>query len=155
MPRTDKAFRVVAAPLDRVYTALVDPDALIVPPIGGIGPWSRNYLRNPGVNNHDVTFNKNFPFGRDGKQYVQLRFEVFNVFNHTQFKGINISTNLVAPLELTNRDVFQSYDRALVTDNLRSQQRPDRPVKAYGQYFGEYNSAREPRIIQIGLKVYF
>ncbi|QUQ65141.1 SRPBCC family protein [Kutzneria sp. CA-103260] len=39
MPRTDKAFRVVAAPLDRVFAALVDPAALVawLPPEGMTG----------------------------------------------------------------------------------------------------------------------
>lgn len=132
----------------------IDPDAFVVPPIGQFGPWSRNYLRNPGVSNHDITVAKNFPFGRDGKQYVQFRLEMFNAFNHTQFRSINLSTNLVAPPDAPSRDVFQSYDRALVTDNLR-RQRPDRASRPYGQFFGEYNNAREPRIIQIGLKIYF
>jgi uncharacterized protein YndB with AHSA1/START domain len=39
MPRTDMASRVIAAPLERVYSALVDPDALIewLPPQGMSG----------------------------------------------------------------------------------------------------------------------
>jgi len=41
--RTDTASRVVAAPLDRVYTALVDPDALLawLPPDGMCGRFER------------------------------------------------------------------------------------------------------------------
>jgi uncharacterized protein YndB with AHSA1/START domain len=43
MARTDKAARVVAAPPDRVYAALVDPDALLVwlPPDGMSGRFER------------------------------------------------------------------------------------------------------------------
>ena len=43
MPRTDTASRVIAAPLERVYTALVDPDALIawLPPEGMSGRFER------------------------------------------------------------------------------------------------------------------
>jgi uncharacterized protein YndB with AHSA1/START domain len=43
MPRTDRASRVIAAPPERVYAALVDPDALIVwlPPEGMTGRFER------------------------------------------------------------------------------------------------------------------
>ena len=43
MPRTDRASRVIAAPLERVYAAFVDPDALIawLPPDGMSGRFER------------------------------------------------------------------------------------------------------------------
>jgi uncharacterized protein YndB with AHSA1/START domain len=43
VPRTDKASRVIAAPLDRVYAALVNPDALAawLPPNGMRGRFER------------------------------------------------------------------------------------------------------------------
>ena len=43
MARTDTASRVIAAPLDRVYAALVDPEALTVwlPPDGMSGQFER------------------------------------------------------------------------------------------------------------------
>lgn len=43
MPRTDKGSRVIAAPPDRVYAALVDPDALTawLPPDGMTGRFER------------------------------------------------------------------------------------------------------------------
>lgn len=43
MPRTDRASRVIAAPLERVYATFVDPDALIVwlPPDGMSGRFER------------------------------------------------------------------------------------------------------------------
>src|SRR5262245_39241086 len=43
MPRTDKGSRVIAAPPDRVYAALVDPDALTawLPPDGMTGRFDR------------------------------------------------------------------------------------------------------------------
>lgn len=47
MPRTDKGSRVVAAPPDRVYAALVDPDALTawLPPEGMSGRFERFDVR--------------------------------------------------------------------------------------------------------------
>lgn len=43
MTRTDRASRVVAAPLERVYAALVDPEALLMwlPPTGMTGRFER------------------------------------------------------------------------------------------------------------------
>ncbi|MEV0563757.1 SRPBCC family protein [Dactylosporangium sp. NPDC050588] len=43
MARTDTAFRVIAAPTDRVYAALVDPEALTIwlPPEGMSGRFER------------------------------------------------------------------------------------------------------------------
>jgi uncharacterized protein YndB with AHSA1/START domain len=43
MPRTDRASRVIAAPPDRVWTALVEPEALRawLPPSGMIGRFER------------------------------------------------------------------------------------------------------------------
>jgi len=43
MSRTDTAFRVIAAPTDRVYAALIDPDALAawLPPAGMSGRFER------------------------------------------------------------------------------------------------------------------
>ena len=43
MPRRDQASRVIAAPLERVYAALVDPEALVawLPPDGMRGRFER------------------------------------------------------------------------------------------------------------------
>ena len=43
MPRTDTASRVIAAPAERVFAALVDPDALLawLPPNGMTGRFER------------------------------------------------------------------------------------------------------------------
>jgi len=47
MSRTDEASRVVAAPLERVYAALVDPESLTtwLPPTGMTGRFERYDLR--------------------------------------------------------------------------------------------------------------
>jgi uncharacterized protein YndB with AHSA1/START domain len=51
MPRTDRASRVVAAPPNRVYDALVDPEALVtwLPPVGMTGTFERFDLRPGGT----------------------------------------------------------------------------------------------------------
>jgi uncharacterized protein YndB with AHSA1/START domain len=51
MPRTDRASRVIAAPSNRVYSALVDPEALVawLPPAGMTGTFERFDLRPGGT----------------------------------------------------------------------------------------------------------
>jgi len=142
---------------------LIDPNAFIIPAIGSLGLGNRTYLRNPGINNTDLSIFKNFPLGGgDGTRLLQLRFEFFNAFNHTQFSSINAGVNLVVPNGvnaagvpqfLTGGAIFARYNEAIITNNLRSQAADrNRPL---GAFFGEYNSARDPRIIQLGVKIYF
>lgn len=58
-----------------------------LPAIGTAGDAPRDVVRGPGTNNFDMTVFKNFPIHE--KVTVQLRFEAFNAFNHTQFSGMN------------------------------------------------------------------
>jgi hypothetical protein len=44
-------------------------------------------FRLPGFNNHDMSLFKNFPI-REGK-VLQLRWEIYNTFNHTQYSSVN------------------------------------------------------------------
>jgi hypothetical protein len=89
---------------------------------------------------------------------IQLRVEAFNAFNHTQFSGINATTNLAVSrgngLFFTGDDVLPRYNQAIISNNLRGQRAGDvnRPL---GTFFGEYNAARDPRIIQLGVKIYW
>jgi hypothetical protein len=134
----------------------IDPNAFVIPQIGFTGPWPRNYLRNPGFSNHDISVFKNFPFGGEGNRYIQVRVEMFNAFNHTQFTGYNAGTSLAVPTSTggfttDQATVFNNYDRAVITSNIRSATSTSR----LGLFFGEYNGARTPRIIQLGVKVYF
>jgi hypothetical protein len=57
----------------------------------------------------------------------------------------------VAPGGGIGTAVFSSYPNVAITNNLR----PAGSTAALGQFFGEYNGARDARIIQIGVKVYF
>lgn len=53
------------------------------------------YLRNPGISNQDLSVHKNFRFGEEGR-YLQFRMESFNVFNHSQFSGRNLTSSVTA-----------------------------------------------------------
>jgi hypothetical protein len=84
---------------------------------------------------------------------------MFNVFNHTQFTGYNLGSNLAIRNAdgsfVTGNNIFgANYGTAVVTNNLRTDSVQGSGV-ALGQRFGEYNAARDPRIIQLGVKIYF
>jgi hypothetical protein len=157
-------FRLKGDPTKGPNGLLINPDAFIIPEIGSLGLGERSYIRNPGINNTDLSIFKKFNFGdADKGRYIQLRFEMFNVFNHTQFAGINAGTNLAVPngtdangntVFLTGGNILARYNQAIISNNIRGQ-RPIDSTRPLGTFFGEYNSARDPRIIQLGVKIYF
>jgi len=48
-------------------------------------------------------------------------------------------------------NIFSDYPNVHITNNVR----PAGSSQFLGQYFGEYNAARDPRIIQLAVKLYF
>jgi hypothetical protein len=54
---------------------------------GDFGNASRLPIRGPGINNWDLTVFKNFPI--KGRTHLQFRWEVYNLFNHTQYLDID------------------------------------------------------------------
>jgi Carboxypeptidase regulatory-like domain/TonB-dependent Receptor Plug Domain len=129
----------------------INIDAFVVPGINDRGPYPRNYLRNPGFKNQDLALAKSFPFGKEGKHSLQLRIEAFNVFNHTQFSGVNRTVNIVNSTGATGAAVFNNYTGLKITNNVR----PAGNGAVLGTFFGEYNAARDPRILQVAAKFYF
>src|SRR5262249_7394466 len=97
----------------------INKAAFVVPGINDKGPYPRMYLRNPGINNHDLSIFKNFPIAREGRSYLQLRLEMFNFINHTQFSGVNRTTNITTPAGATGGAIFNSYNNLSVTNNTR------------------------------------
>jgi hypothetical protein len=81
-------------------------------------------LRNPGVNNFDLALAKQFPL-KSEKQYVQLRWEAYNAFNHTQYATL---------------DTAAKFDPNGVQTNTR---------------FGQVISTRTPRVMQGSLRFVF
>ncbi len=104
-----------------------NPAAFAVPANGSYGNFRRNSIYGPGINNWNMSLFKNFNFTENTR--IQLRFEAYNVFNHTQWGTIN--EDLSAPTPGT------SFAGA----NAGSS--------------GQITSARDPRLLQLGGKFYF
>jgi hypothetical protein len=94
---------------------------------GQLGNVGRNTLRGPGINNWDVSLFKNTRINE--MVNVQLRFETFNVFNHTQWDTVNTTMNANNPGEA-------------LTQATRGNA-------------ATINATRNPRDIQIGMKILF
>jgi hypothetical protein len=62
-----------------------------------------NYLYGPGLANYDLSIQKTFRIKE--KMSLELRGDAFNVFNHTQFSGINSTLNFAVLNPTTNQYV--------------------------------------------------
>ncbi len=129
----------------------INPDAYYVPNIADVGPYPRAYLRQPSWMNHDISVSKSIPLGSDRARYLQIRLEMFNAFNHTEFVRINSGVQLATASGSIGNAVFSDYPNVKITNNLRPASSP----APLGQFFGEYNASRDSRIIQLGVKIYF
>lgn len=69
-----------------------NPNSFALEPFGTLGNVGRGVFHGPGINNFDFGFYKNVKITGESK-YVQLRFEFYNLFNHTQFGNPNGNIN--------------------------------------------------------------
>ena len=70
------------------------PSAFSAPASLAFGTASKGCIRGPGLNNFDGSIFKNFggiPFITKEGANLQLRFEFFNAFNHTEFQNLNLN----------------------------------------------------------------
>jgi hypothetical protein len=74
----------------RTLTQYFRTSVFAVPAVGTYGNAPRDVFRGPGINNFDMSIFKNIPVYKD-RARLQLRFEAYNAFNHTQFSGVNTS----------------------------------------------------------------
>jgi hypothetical protein len=89
-----------------------------------VGNAAKNQFRGPGINNWDMAIFKNFPIREQMR--LQFRWELYNVFNHTQFSGL---------------DATARFDPAT--------------GEQVNRRFGEFTGARDPRQMQLALRFYF
>ncbi len=122
---------------DDPYNRL-NPNAFTVPPVGTLGiDAPRNYLINPGINNWNITLQKEFAVKE--RYRLQLRADAFNAFNHTQFSGINSTLNLSGLVNPVATNLYLKSDGTINNKNG----------------FGTVSGARDPRIMQLGMRFQF
>ncbi len=118
---------LVAAPVipksERTFSRNFNTAAFAPPAVGTVGNSARYTMRGPGNNNWDVAIFKNFAVREPMR--LQLRWELYNAFNHTQFSAIDTATR------------FDAQGRQV---NGR---------------FGEFTAARLPRQMQFALRFFF
>jgi len=69
--------------------AIINPAAFSIPAVGTFGNLKRGDVRGPGISNIDFSVAKNWKVKE--RYGIQFRTEMFNVFNHTNFRAHNAS----------------------------------------------------------------
>ena len=77
------------------YPTWFNPAAFAQPANGSFGNFHRNTIVGPGIDNYNMSLFKNLNITEAVR--FQLRFEFFNVFNHTQWGTINSNLNASNP----------------------------------------------------------
>src|SRR5262249_8018690 len=113
--------------------------------IGTNGNTGRNTCNGPGLFQTDASLYKNIDLGTS-KVKLQLRFEVFNVFNTTNFLATS----------LTNGGVITSYNPQNVVFDTGSGRTATQGMRASpAGNVGQLTAARDPRTAQIGIRLSF
>jgi hypothetical protein len=107
--------------------------------LGSIGSARRGDCAGPGFFQADLSFYKNFSIG--GRTRFQFRWDIFNVFNNTNF--------LLAGLD----NVFGVAN--VVYDNANPSQASSIVSVDRSGNFGQATRTRDPRQMQIGFKILF
>jgi len=110
---------------------LFNPGAYAAPRGLTFGNSGRNSLRSPQRTNFDIALLKHFSISE--ARQLEFRAEAFNIFNHTQWAGINSGLNCYGSPSNSAGD-----PRCLAASN-----------------FLHPNSAHRPRVLQFGLKFMF
>lgn len=87
------------------------------------------FRANNGVNNFDFILSKRTQLWSESSS-LELRFEAFNFFNHTQFTTLNTNLNNIV-------------------------RNPDNSIDPNRTAFGTFTAARESRVIQLGARIQF
>jgi hypothetical protein len=72
---------------ERTFSRNFRTDVFRPPAVGTIGNANRTILRQPGINNWDMVLVKSIPIWE--RVRMQLRCELYNAFNHTQFSSFD------------------------------------------------------------------
>ena len=95
------------------------------PAIGSFGNLGFDALRGPGLDNWNLSLFKNFVFSEERGSRLEFRVETFNTWNHTEFNAVGTG--------------FNGFNAS----------------GAPNGNFGQLTGAADPRVFQLGLKLYF
>jgi hypothetical protein len=141
----------------RTRTQWFDPSVLKLPDIGSAGYGPLNYMSNPGLNEWDISLYKNFLLGSgDTSRRIQLRFEMFNAFNHPSFSSVNSGLNWNIAADFSDYAAHQQYSNQWVRNTRTGVNPTTNP--ALGQALGEVNglyTTGARRVIELAAKLYF
>ena len=127
---------------------------------GLIGNLSRNFVRQPSIFNNDVAIFKNIRLGE--KREIQLRWEVYNIFNHTNFSDWNgamtfAPDGVVSALPSSGTcptGTVLAYN-AIGTNPARCASTTLGQVSQTNNTFGSPRAARSPRVMQGSIRINF
>src|SRR5262252_8390274 len=108
----------------------INAAAFALPAKGDFGNAPKSVFRLPGTNNWDISLFKKIPL-KSETRYLQFRWEIYNVFNHTQFSGVNATAR---------------FDDDPTSTTFKQQ---------VNTAFGQVNAARNARVMQGSLRLTF
>ena len=136
-PRIELIGNPYAGTTDSPYNRL-NAAAFAPASVGSIGlESSRNFLNNPGVNDWDMSLQRNVRLTE--RAHLQFRMDAFNVFNHTQFTGINSFVNFSGLTNPTPTNLAINPTTGAVNNGG----------------FGAVNGVRQARILQTVVRLVF
>jgi hypothetical protein len=121
---------------------LDNPAAYNAPTGLTFGDLGRNSLNSPRTSNFDMGVFKHFPIGE--KLNTEFRAEAFNVFNHTQFQGVNSSPSCFAQY---GSFAYNAGNNDCVNGNAAEGIEPSN--------FMHPSVVHDPRLLQFALKLIF
>jgi hypothetical protein len=109
---------------------------------GQIGNMPRNNVRLPSIFNNDLAFFKNIKVGE--KRSLQLRWEIYNIFNHSNFNNIDVAMTYGLVVANPTPGTACSLTNVCKASFAQTNDR-----------FGAVISARTPRVMQASLRFNF
>jgi len=139
----------------------INPACFAKPGVAGsIGGLQRNLLRLPSIFNSDLAFFKNIRLSE--KREIQLRWEIYNIFNHTNFSdfdgSMTFAPNAVVsalPSSGTCPSGTVLAYQAIGANPARCASTTLGLVSQTNNQFGAPRAARSPRVMQGSIRINF
>ncbi|PWT90241.1 MAG: hypothetical protein C5B55_10045 [Blastocatellia bacterium] len=109
---------------------------------GQIGNMPRNAVRMPSIFNNDLAFFKNIKMGE--KKSFQLRWEIYNLFNHSNFRDIDGAMTFGLVVSNPGGTTACSLSNVCTASFQQTNTR-----------FGAVTAARTPRVMQASIRFSF